>query len=756
MAYSIRAVFAFLFGTMLSLNFAGVRTTRKNVWKVLVFFIIAMGLQAISSFLGEGNIAERLYPITTHLPLIIWMITMYKVNWEIAFGAVITAYLCCELPYWVSLTGAVFFDSNYSAQVAIYCISSVIIMGLLVRFVAPSLFGLFSESKKVCFYYSIVPTIYYIWSYSATVYTSYLRQNGYKVAVTMSAVFALLFLIFNVVEYKKKQHEQRVAILEQERLAEEMEKNEAMRTSKAKGEFLASMSHEIRTPINAILGIDEMILRECDDPLILDYASKIKIAGQSLLYLVNDILDLSKIESERMDITMSEYNPQKLIAEVLLMIEPRAQVKGLELKYDIDADIPRKLFGDDMHVKQILINILTNAVKYTEEGSVTLSVKVVSQSEEDVMLYFSVKDTGIGIQEEDREAMFESFRRVNIARNRSIEGTGLGLSITLKLLQLMDSKLQFESEYGKGSDFYFYLPQKILDAEGIGLYENGFYEMAVSDTYWEGFVAPEAKILVVDDNELNLLVFTGLMKNSQMDIRTATSGYDAIDMIRTEKFDMVFMDHLMPKMDGIETLHHILNEPELLENAGYVIALTANAVAGAEEEYLSLGFDGYLKKPIDGGAVEQTIRKYLPKYKVHDVEFVKTEYDDHENAVNEESFLNMEIVDEQIIDQSIGLQYCSGDWEFYREIMEAFLYSRFVDLIEARRESEEWEEYRISIHGIKSGAKSIGAMGLAKLAESSELALKERNDIEFAKEHHEEVILEIKNVEECILKLLDR
>ena len=754
MAYIIRAVFAFWFGTLLSLNFAGVKTTRKNIWKVLVFFVIAMGLQTASSYIGGGDTAERLYPLTTHLPLVIWMIALYKIKWEIAFGAVLTAYLCCELPYWVSSVGAIIFDSNYNIEVSIYCISSVLILHYLVKHIAPSLLGLFSENRKVCFTFSMIPALYYIWCYSATVYTSYLKENGYQVALTMSAMFTLLFLISSIAQHKKQEDERMLAIIMQQKQAEEAEKQEAIRVSKAKGDFLASMSHEIRTPINAVLGIDEMILRECNDPLVLDYASKIKIAGQSLLYLINDILDLSKIESEHMELNLMEYNPQKLIAEVLLMIEPRIQAKGLELKYDIDENIPRKLLGDDMRIRQILINILTNAVKYTDEGSVTLKVGVLSRSEEAAVLHVSVKDTGIGIKDEDRDSMFESFRRVDLARNKSIEGTGLGLSITLKLLKLMNSDLKLESVYGEGSDFYFYLPQKIVDPEGIGIYQDGFHNVAVADTYRERFMAPEAKILVVDDSDLNLLVFKGLLKNSGMDIRTVMSGQEAIEAVYKEKFDMVFMDHLMPKMDGVEALKFILSDVNLAENAGTIIALTANAVVGAEEEYLKAGFHGYLKKPISGEELEKIIRMHLPADKVKEliIEERANEADLGEKLNEQKN----EQEDEQIIDQSVGLQVCAGDWDFYREIMEAFVYSKFIDLINERRASENWNAYRITIHGIKSGAKSIGAMKLAKLAESSELALKEREDVDFVMEHHEEVIREIKKVEEAIAKLLDK
>lgn len=551
------------------------------------------------------------------------------------------------------------------------------------------------------------------------------------------------------------------AVKKKAELADELlkAKEEAETANRAKSDFLAKMSHEIRTPINAVLGIDEMILRECNDPQILDYAAKIKSSGQSLLYLINDILDLSKIESNKMEITPSEYEPKKLVSEVLLMIEPHADAKGLTLHCDIDPRIPRKLYGDDMRIRQILLNLLSNAVKYTSEGKITFSVQLLQKADTDVILHFSVKDTGIGIKEEDRKLLFESFRRFDIAHNKRIEGTGLGLNITRKLLQLMDSDLCLQSIYEIGSDFNFDMKQQIVDAQEMGRFPKGLYLPVATATYREGFCAPDAKILVVDDNDMNLTVFKGLIQNSQMDIRTAMSGQEAIDLIQKEAFDLVFMDHLMPMMDGIETLHRILADANLRSHAKIIIALTANAVSGAKEFYLQEGFSGYLTKPIHGHELEETILEFLPQEKVHAL--VKGTLTSEEAAIVKSPKEAVPSMDPQnnesisvVLDQKLGISLCAGDKTFYHEVLKAFVQSDFSAMLNGYFTEKDWKGYHIAIHGVKSGAKSIGATALSELAKDMELALKERNDTEFIVSKHPIVLCEIEKVEKLIHEIV--
>lgn len=762
MTVLIRACFAFWYGTILTYRFANVKEDRKTVLKMCVFFVVSILLQVWTDTLGNGITAERLYPFTTHIPLILWLIFLHKVSWEISIGSVITAYLCCELPNWVSQFGAIPFGSSYTVQVIIYCISSVVILLLLSRYLVPSIQALFAKSRLHCLSFTAIPFLYYLWCYSTTVYSSYLKQHGYEVAFTMSALFTLLFLIFAVSQNK---HQEDVAVMKDL----ELSKQEAIRANRTKGDFLASMSHEIRTPINAVLGIDEMILRECNDPQILDYATKIKSSGQSLLYLINDILDLSKIDSNKMEITPSEYNPKQLISEVLLMIEPRADAKGLALHCDIDPCIPAKLYGDDMRLRQILINLLTNAVKYTNEGKVTFSVRLLQKNETEALLYFSVRDTGIGIKDEDRKLLFESFRRLDTSQNKGIEGTGLGLNITRKLLQLMGSDLCLQSIYEIGSDFHFELRQTIVDPQEMGTFRKGFYLSDATDTYREGFYAPHAKILVVDDNDINLIVFRGLLKNSGMDIRTALSGQEALDLLQTESFDMVFMDHLMPAMDGIEALHRILGNEQLHKNAKVIIALTANAISGAREFYLQEGFAGYLTKPVHGPELEKTFWEFLPPELIHPStpEAAITPPSEQPEAPDvlpsqlpqmseapTSVTINSTRADEDTLDQKLGLRLCAGDKTIYREVLKAFVQSDFTASLNNYLAEQDWNGYRIAIHGTKSGAKSIGATALSALALDMETALSERNDTAYIQRQHPVALSEIAKLETLINEIV--
>lgn len=402
-----------------------------------------------------------------------------------------------------------------------------------------------------------------------------------------------------------------------EEAKEEAEKAKeiAQNANRSKSDFLANMSHEIRTPINAVLGMDEMILRDCEDSQILEYAEDIKRAGGMLLSLINDILDFSKIESGKMDIIPVDYDLGILLNETVEMVRPRANEKSLELVMEISPDTPTHLNGDEVRIRQIITNILTNAIKYTNKGKVTLTVSGKQLSEEKTELYVSVKDTGIGIRKEDIGHLFESFTRVEESRNRNIEGTGLGLSITMRLLNLMGSRLEVDSTYGEGSDFYFYLEQQRKDDKVVGEDIKKYCKKAkgIKGELSNEFYAPLARLLVVDDNKVNLKVFKGLLKNNNMQIDTAMSGKECLELMKENHYHIVFLDHLMPDMDGVETL----NQAKMLKNSksqdAVMIVLTANAVAGAREKFLQEGFDDYLSKPISLPLLKEMILKYLPK-----------------------------------------------------------------------------------------------------------------------------------------------
>lgn len=418
----------------------------------------------------------------------------------------------------------------------------------------------------------------------------------------------LIFLvaIIGTTKRSNKNNSEKIKMIEERAL-------EAEAASKAKSAFLANMSHEIRTPINAVLGLDTMIIRESKEPEIQSYAVDIENAGQILLALINDILDLSKIESGKMEIIPYEYQLSSLIHDVINMITIKAQTKDLEVKLEMNNQLPSVLYGDDVRIRQVLVNLMNNAVKYTEKGSVTLKVDGTVDNE-DVVLSFAVEDTGIGIKEEDMHKLFADFERIEEKRNRNVEGTGLGMSITVQLLSLMESKLKVNSVYGKGSVFSFEIRQGIRNKEAVGNLEKRIAARNVAKKYQCRFIAPDAHVLVVDDNRVNLKVFTGLLKYTKVQVDTASGGKEALSKIKDIPYDIIFLDHMMPEIDGIEVMKQIKQWTEAFPNQETpIIALTANAISGAREEYLSIGFSDYLSKPINPNKLELMISELLPE-----------------------------------------------------------------------------------------------------------------------------------------------
>ncbi len=389
--------------------------------------------------------------------------------------------------------------------------------------------------------------------------------------------------------------------------------NQIVAANNAKSEFLANMSHEIRTPINAVLGMNEMIQRESDDEKVLEYSSDIQSAGRNLLSIINDILDFSKIESGKMEVVCAEYEFTPVINDLFNVISFKAEEKGLDIKFEIDQRIPSRMYGDDVRIRQIITNLLTNAVKYTHQGSVTLQIRLAGGQKivkgQTVNLFVSVIDTGIGIKEEDLNELFTSFARIDESTNRNIEGTGLGINITSSLLELMNSRLQVKSEFNKGSEFFFVLEQTVVDERPIGEYTNKSEKVTNAIEAESKQIAPNAKVLIVDDTPMNLKVEANLLKRTKAMVETAESGIDALEMLSKNKYDIVFLDHMMPKMDGIETLH-IAKEKGYIKDIP-VIALTANAIAGAREQYLEAGFDDYLSKPVRGAEIEDMLYRYI-------------------------------------------------------------------------------------------------------------------------------------------------
>lgn len=530
-------------------------------------------------------------------------------------------------------------------------------------------------------------------------------------------------LLKNEMEYIEKKNEQLKIANE---LAEEA-RQEAIAANAAKGKFLAHMSHEIRTPINAVLGMDTMILRESKDMQIKEYALDIQNAGQNLLALINDILDFSKIESGKMEIIHVEYDFSSLIHDISNMIKAKATAKKLDLHILVDEKLPSRLLGDDVRVRQVLVNLLNNAVKYTQKGTVTLRVGGRLEGRKAV-LDFSVEDTGIGIREEDMQRLFEEFQRIEEKRNRNVEGTGLGLNITTRLLLLMGSKLQVESSYGKGSRFYFTLEQQIVDSTPVGNLEERIRSQSTVYSYMAAFTAPEAQILVVDDNATNHKVFVSLLKGTRVNIDVADSGKACLEMIVKKHYDLIFLDHMMPEMDGIETLHR-MNDMENSKCAGVpIVALTANAITGAKEMYLAEGFSAFLPKPINPEKLEQMILRLLPR------DLLKFDVDEEEqqDAVAAER-IEVHVQDAELpmvdgIDWSYGLMHLPGTEllmdtvvDFYKTI-EAEADNLESCYTESKLNPDMLTQYRIKVHSMKSSANLIGAAvlgGMAKILENA-------------------------------------
>ena len=555
------------------------------------------------------------------------------------------------------------------------------------------------------------------------------KISGFKVIVTRSikeiygsaitsdiiyiCVFALCIIIVNVIMRRLTLWQAKV-----NRELKEAAEN-AINAGKAKNNFLANMSHEIRTPINAVLGMNEMIMRESGEENIVGYAANIQSAGRTLLSIINDILDFSKIESGKMEIIPVEYDVSSMINDIVNMIKARADKKNLKFIAEIDKNIPSVLYGDDVRLRQIITNILTNAVKYTPAGHVRLRMKILRIYDGKIKLEVSVSDTGIGIREEDINKLFMSFQRLDQEKNRNIEGTGLGITIVQRLLNMMDSGLEVSSVYGVGSTFSFVIEQKIINPDPVGDYELRMKTALEQSKKDSVHTAPDSIVLVVDDNETNLLVAKSLLKRTLVKIDTASSGFECIQKLKTNMYDIVFLDHMMPEMDGIETLQRI-KEKQLAVNTTF-IALTANAIHGAKQTYIDAGFDDYLSKPFTGHDIEKCLFSHLKKNLVQVTETENTSY----KALDADSGFDI----------TKGLKKSGNDKNAYLNIVYDFCDNNRCNDLEFDFSVKDFRSYLLNVKTAAAAADSVGLTGLQQKAEEMCKAL-EQGDNNFVAVNH--------------------
>lgn len=549
-----------------------------------------------------------------------------------------------------------------------------------------------------------------------------------------------------VVIYDTTEHSRFIAELESAR-------RRADEANKAKTSFLANMSHEIRTPINTVLGMNEMIRRESDSKAVLSYSENIRSSGEALLAIINDILDFSKVEAGMMEIVEENYSLRELLSGLVEMFTLKCHEKGLEFKSEVESNIPSGLYGDEVRIRQILINLLSNAVKYTHHGGVTLRVQECRRTggegvSGECTISFEVIDTGIGIRPEDKNDLFGSFTRLDYKQTHHIEGTGLGLSIVKELSRLMDGELSVESKYGSGSNFKFVVAQRITDSEPIGDI-NRVDETTIASykNYKERFVAPDASILVVDDNKMNLAVIQGLLKKTKVRLTLVESGEEALEAVRKQVYHLILLDHMMPVMDGIETLQKLKTMP-ITENLSYeapVIVLTANAIHGAREMYLANGFKDYLSKPVESRKLEEMIDRYLPdSLKVAAAEepqtpakaveepkssvLIEEDGDAYTGPVRSEEENVAEALKGFGISLKRGLEFCET-LDIYKVTADAFcdLVPEATENLRKFRTEKDVDNYRILIHAIKSNARTLGCEELFEYALSQENLCKEGN-----------------------------
>lgn len=637
-----------------------------------------------------------------------------------------------------------FLEGGYASSMMLWMALGLVFDFLLLKgFVCYILYGLNAFIFVSCLFLELkYPQLVHLLS-SREVIVCDIAQS----LIIITCIFGAIFK-YQSYAYEK----QKISIMNQaDELVHTLEN--LKKANMAKNEFLANMSHEIRTPINSIFGHNEMIMRESKENETIQYATNIQAASKMLLSIVNDILDYADIENGNVKLTTSEYSIQCLLNDIITYEKSNACKKNLEFRLAIDENLPQKLFGDSVRLAQIFDNLISNAIKYTQNGFVEVCIKWEKTDDKSGVMSVDVKDSGIGIKKEDIDKVSELFNRFDKSKNQHIQGIGLGLTIVCRLLELMGSSLNIESIYGKGSKFSFSIKQDIVDETPIGKINIGEKPNPLNRVANQtSLVAPNANILTVDDNDINLKLFKDILKNTRINIDTAQNGKECLKMMAQKDYDLIFLDHMMPVLDGIETLKEI-RENEKWKSIP-VIVLTANAVFGSKENYLKEGFDDYISKPIIGKELENMIKKYLPPNLImseSEIEQTKESIvcnvnnatKDHDTLLEQLSFL----------DVSLGFSYCCNSEEFYKEMLISYIDSNKYDDITQFYKNYDWENYRIQVHALKSTSLLIGAVEISEKAKALEEAAKQ-NNLDYIFEYNDKMLEKYKELLENLKNVL--
>jgi len=571
-----------------------------------------------------------------------------------------------------------------------------------------------------------IATIIYMWTP--------LHKSGYEYSSVYLVRFPIVYLINLVVSWVMM-YQLMKSKEKQKKAYREMEEANA-----AKGIFLSNMSHEARTPINAILGYNEMILKESRESNTLTYAANIQAAGRTLLSIVNDTLDFTGIQDGTLYLEKERYSVLSVLQDLVTYGNFNAEKKKLDFRVEMSEELPQELIGDAVRLSQVCTNLISNAIKYTKSGYILFTINWKQTTENKGRLFISIKDTGIGIKEEDIAKLGITFTRIDVRNTKNIQGLGLGLPLVMRLLELMGSSLNIQSEYGSGSVFSFELEQEVAVQSGIGKVEIFHKEQLTETESQNNYMIPNVRILVVDDNAMNQDIMVGMLKRKQAIIDLASNGEEALDKIRNNTFDLILMDHMMPILDGMEALSVIQKENLCPDTA--IVVLTANAVNGAKEMYLEAGFDAYLSKPVMSKALYELLEQQLPAELLVREVSAEEEKAEVEIPVAEQKSI-LEKLD--FLDTETGMAYCCDNEEFYKEMLRTFVAKEKREDIKAFYEVRDWENYRILVHALKSTALSIGATDLSEQAKQLELAAKEENHY-YIDSHHTEAMKEYRRI----------